>query len=364
MAAEFATKLERLRAFMGLQGLGALVLGRQENVTWLTGARGHINLATEVSCAWIVVTEGEVRVVTNAIEAPRFRQEELGALPLEVVEFLWYDEAVRTSLINTLAAGKPMGADLPLPGAVNVAGALAPLRWAVLPEEQERARKAGRAAAEVLEDTCRWIHPGQTEFEIAGALAQRIMALGMDPVVNLIATDERVFAYRHPLPTGKRLEKYAMLVICARSRGLIVSATRLVHFGPVPTGLARRMEACARVDAIAIAATRPGTPIPAIWEKITAAYAEAGYPGEWEKHHQGGLSGYLSREYRAMPGSTHVVAAGQIFAWNPSIAGVKSEDTILTTDAGVEILTATGSWPTIPVAVGGQTLQRPAILER
>ena len=46
----------------------------------------------------------------------------------------------------------------------------------------------------------------------------------------MIATDDRVFRYRHPIPTDRRLEKHAMLVVCGRKWGLIVSAT--VFSGP------------------------------------------------------------------------------------------------------------------------------------
>jgi len=60
---------------------------------------------------------------------------------------------------------------------------------------------------------------------------------------------------------------------------------------------------------------------------------------------------------------TDVVSVGQTYAWNPSITGTKSEDTILVGEAGNEVLTAIENWPMLPVAVNGQTFARPAILE-
>jgi hypothetical protein len=53
-------------------------------------------------------------------------------------------------------------------------------------------------------------------------------------------------------------------------------------------------------------------------------------------------------------------------AWNPSIAGTKSEDTVLVTARGLEVLTeASGRWPRLEVALGrGRSLRRPAILVR
>jgi hypothetical protein len=42
--------------------------------------------------------------------------------------------------------------------------------------------------------------------------------------------------------------------------------------------------------------------------------------------------------------------AGQAFAWNPTGQGAKVEDTVLLTDAGLEVLTVDPDWPTRHVA--------------
>jgi len=122
-------------------------------------------------------------------------------------------------------------------------------------------------------------------------------------------------------------------------------------------------EAVAQVDATFIAATRPGQMLGEIFHRATAAYAETGFPDEWHLHHQGGPAGYEPREYVATPRSTDVVSVGQAYAWNPSITGTKSEDTLLVGEEGNELLTAIEDWPTLPVAVNGRTFARPAILE-
>ena len=67
-------------------------------------------------------------------------------------------------------------------------------------------------------------------------------------------------------------------------------------------------------------------------------YAEAGFPDEWRLHHQGGLTGYGSRELIATPASDHVIEPGQAFAWNPSVTGAKAEETFVLTEAGPQIV--------------------------
>jgi len=184
--------------------------------------------------------------------------------------------------------------------------------------------------------------------------------------VVLVATDELIFNFRHPLPTAKKLERYAMLILCGRQRGLVCSITRLVHFGPLPDEVRRKAEATARVDAAMIHATRPGATVGAVFQTAMDAYAQAGYPDEWQLHHQGGPAGYEPREMLATPGSPFEVRAGQAYAWNPSITGTKSEDTILVSAAGSpnEVITATAGWPMIDASIDGQAYSRPAIWER
>jgi len=80
-------------------------------------------------------------------------------------------------------------------------------------------------------------------------------------------------------------------------------------------------------------------------------------------HHQGGPAGYEPREFLAGPASVEMVKAGQAYAWNPSITGCKSEDTILVGEVSNEIITEIPAWPMIKVEIEGKTYARPAVLE-
>nr|NIV33036.1 M24 family metallopeptidase [Anaerolineae bacterium] len=124
-----------------------------------------------------------------------------------------------------------------------------------------------------------------------------------------------------------------------------------------------KAEAVAQVDAAFLDATRPGQTLGQVFERATDVYAATGFADEWQLHHQGGPAGFEPREYVATPGSQDLVQEGQVYAWNPSITGCKSEDTILVTDSGVEVLTATDGWPMIPATASGIVYERPAILE-
>ena len=122
--------------------------------------------------------------------------------------------------------------------------------------------------------------------------------------------------------------------------GLYANLSRFVHFEPPDAELAARLEACQRILARLRAATRPGRTLGDVFDDCRNLYAEAGAPDGWRHHHQGGLTGYRSREVIAAPGVAVEIAAGQAFAWNPSLPGAKAEETFLLTADGPEVLCA------------------------
>jgi len=361
---EFNHKQNRLQDLLAKHKLDALLLQRVSSFAWATcGAASYVNTATTTGEPALLITPSDRYLITNNIEATRLEQEEkLAAQGWEFRVAPWHESQ---GTVAELTRGLRLGADVLYPGATDLSGDLARLRANLTPEEGERFRALGRLCAEAMDSAVRAVRPGQTEYQIAGLLAHEAESQGAQAIVNLIATDERIFSFRHPLPTGKELERYAMLVLCGRRWGLVCSVTRFVHFGPLPDDLRRKAEAVAQIDATFIAATRPDQTLGDVFQRATATYAETGFSDEWRLHHQGGPAGYEPREYVATPGATDVVSSGQVYAWNPSITGTKSEDTILVLEGkmGNETLTAIENWPTLSVTVDGQEYARPAILE-
>jgi antitoxin VapB len=144
----------------------------------------------------------------------------------------------------------------------------------------------------------------------------------------------------------------------------VVSLTRLVHFGPLSQELVDKHRAVCTVDACFNLETQPGAKVSDIFQTAVDTYAATGFPQEWQLHHQGGGTGYGSRTFLGGFDCPEVVQEGQAFAWNPSITGTKSEDTILAKTGGLEFLSNPVDWPLIEVEWKGQKLQRADILVR
>jgi hypothetical protein len=92
-------------------------------------------------------------------------------------------------------------------------------------------------------------------------------------------------------------------------------------------------------------AVRYGMSYQAYFRKAQELYAKEGCSKEWKMHHQGGPTGYGCREFTVTPETKGVIKKNQAYAWNPTIAGTKCEDTTFLADNGVEIFTRTKAWP-------------------
>ena len=355
------SKHQRIINLLEAHDLDGLLLKQVANFAWATdGAASYINTASSYGTGTLLVTRDARHLITNTIEAPHYEHEEkLLEAGWELHVDPWY---VASDTVEKLVKGLKLGADHAYPGARDLTTSLAITRSYLDKKEQEKFRALSRLCAQAMEEAVHATQPGMTEYHIAGILSQATLKREVQPIVNLVASDERIFKIRHPLPTGKVLDAYAMLVLCGRQNGLVCSVTRLVHFGTLPDELKQKSKAVAAIDATMIAATRPGVKAADIFKATKTAYANNGYPDEYKLLHQGGAAGYTPREYFISPELDIAVQAGQVFAWNPSIAGCKSEDTILIGEKENEILTATEGWPMIPISVDGRILERPAIL--
>jgi antitoxin VapB len=220
----------------------------------------------------------------------------------------------------------------------------------------------GRDAGRAIQAVTGQISPGETEIEIAEKMRAGLAAGGMTSVVTLVAADERIAKYRHPVPSDNRWKKLLLLVTCAKRGGLIVSLSRIVCIGDVPDDLQRKTEAAACVNASLASATTPGVSGAELYMIAADAYASRGFADEINKHHQGGAAGYKTREWVAHPQSREIVKQNQAFAWNPSITGTKVEETIIVTASGADVITASPDFPSIETVIGGRSYFSPGIL--
>jgi Xaa-Pro dipeptidase len=371
---ERESKRARLDAVLDVHGLDELVLRDPANLSWyLGGARVHVVPMVDSAILEVTIARDREELRTSVIEAPRLLAEELAPDAPPVRALPWWeplDAPARNAHATTVpgrddtgngtgAAELVRGSDRARPGEVDTGEDVMLARSALTDPEIERYRALGRDTASATGAAVRAAREQDTEVALAGRAARELWERGVEPLVMLVAGAERLPLHRHPLPTGAPLGARTMLVVCGRRRGLVCAVTRLRAFTPLTPGERATYAGLLGVEAAYLDATRPGARIGDIVAAGAAAYAEHGFPAEeWHNHHQGGPTGYATRDYLASPATDHGAQDRQAFAWNPSGGGFKVEDTVLATTGGVEILSPDPEWPA--VEAGGR--QRPDVL--
>jgi Xaa-Pro aminopeptidase len=360
---ELAEKFATVRRVLAAEGLVAARLRGVDWFAWATGGGSSVVLQTaETGVAELLISATEAWVLTDEIEAARLVDEELPQdLPdLQVFAHPWAAPARREEFVARRCAGGEVASDRPAPGERPLPAALVAARWTLAPAEVQRYRALGREAAAAVTEVLRAAHPAWTGHALAGAASEALWARGIDPALALVGDERRLPLYRHPTARREPLGARAMLVVCARRRGLYANLTRFLYLRTASPAERRAHAVVAEVEAAALAAGRPGATLAGVHAAIAAAYAAAGVPGAERAHHQGGPCGYLAREAVARPDRHERLVAGGAVAWNPSLPGAKIEDTLLIHADGDEVLTVDDTWPS--GQVDGR--RRPLPLER
>jgi Xaa-Pro dipeptidase len=363
---EFEEKLRRTREYLDRKGLDGVYLKKRSNFAWITcGADNRIVDHSEEGWSGVLITRDRPVLVTDNTEMPRMVDEEVHGLPIERHEYCWYKSGLKDSILEVCGSAN-VASDLEIEGLKRLDPDFDRLQYRLTVQELERFRILGGETSRCFTRIGRQIERGMAETEVAAMVASELMKKNIQPQLVLVACDNRISDYRHPIPTEQRVSRYVMYVAVAVKWGLNLSITRFVHFGDPMPELVRKKEAILNIDARLIHNTRPGKRIADIFRQHRENFARFGYPDEWMKLHQGGSASYRIRDVKATLDTpeTEIVLLHQAYAWNPSIAGIKSEDTILVLEEGNEIISEDREWPLVSIDVDGDEVKRADILVR
>lgn len=364
-----ARRVDRLRGIAERRGVDRMVLSAPATLSWLFSARWNVPMTLDAACCDVVIDAagGTPLVVANVIEAPRLRETEFAGLDLDWLEIPWAADR-RAAVLGLVGAGRARaepasaGTDTGLPGCADLGPDVAALRRVLDPGHAAILAEVCRDTAAAMTAAAPRLRPGMSEYGAAAIMAEKLMARQLDPVCVFVGADGRGERHRHPLPTGRSARESLMLVCCGRREGLIASATRFVLFGAPSSDAADAYERLLEVERAFLDASLPGVPLGRAFDAGTAEYARQGFdPEEYLRHHQGGFSGFMPRDYPAQSESAEPLAENSVVAWNPSAGAWKVEDTCLVTADGPVPLVHDGVWPTL--TAGGRQRPAPLVLD-
>ncbi len=350
-SAEVAAKLAQVRALLADLGARAIVLTTSGAVAWLTaGLENRIEAGSPASAMWVVVITRRRARADHERRAPAHRR---GARSRGSRARAWRQSSGSQA---TTASSRRRASSPAAPRrrsrvtatarfGIDAGDALAALRLALVPREQDDLAALALDAARALEATPARLGPGERDFDLQARIAAQLERTGAFGACLIVGGDERVERFRHPLATGAPVRRLAMAVVVAERGGPARGrhALRLQRWR-CPTvcarpgaprsrssracspraGWARAMATCCRP------ATRP-TPRSGGPEPGASTTRAARSP-------TGSESSRSSRASARASGTGSASRPGTRVAWNPSVAGGgKSEDTFLVEDDGAAL---------------------------
>lgn len=327
-------RMAALQALLARHEARGLLLDARADFAWLTvGGMNHVDAGSKAGAAPVLVTPERGIVLAPVNESARMADEEVHGLDLDVRSVPWWVGAAEEAA-SELAGGRFLGAG-------DVAMELESMRTVLASPEHARMEWLAKVTTRSVAATLESIRGGEVEHEVAAELVGTLLGLGVRAPVVLVAADDRIVRYRHPLPTAKPVRGRLMVVVVAECWGLHVAHTQFRELDPGQPELERAARALRGVLEEMRDATVVGRTLGDVLEAARVGYAERGFEVEWTLHHQGGTIGYGPRERIAVPGDETAIRPGMAFAWNPSVTGLKVEETLYLDGDGRQHVVAT-----------------------
>lgn len=362
--ADVDEKHRRVAEFLDRRGYDALVLSRADWLAWFTsGGDLRRHLSSDEGSVCLFINKQSRAVVADNVQSSRVFEEEVAGLGFHLKERPWHEPAEGT--LAALGRGKRVACDRAAFGLPDEGEGLLPLRLSLTRLERQRLRELGRTLTLAVEATCRNFDPGETEADLAGHLAHRLIREGVSPVDLRVASDDRLERYRSPTFKAAPIYRRAIVAATGRRHGLHASVTRIVSFGRVDPAFRQAHAVAAMVDATYIYFSRAGEPLTEIFRRARRIFEKNLHPHEWTLDYQGFATGYSPCELPLLPDRDWRLPGDMALCWSPSVLSARSEDTtVVDARGGFEVVTEAQRWPKLEVMVKGFPVPRPGILER
>jgi Xaa-Pro aminopeptidase len=345
------SNIDRLRTAMRGANTGALLVSNMENVRWLTGFTGSFGLVVLTPDAGVFITDS--RYTLQAQEEVRGLPSETFSSPVESTDFL-KQQVERLGITDLAFEGDTVTfatyerwrdklAPVQLKPAPDI---LAPLRMVKDSSEIDKIRTACKIADHCFDHVLRLIRPGATELDIALEIEFFFRRQGLALAFEPIAVSGERSARPHGKPSDKMLEMGDFLTMDfgCKFEGYCSDITRTVVVGEANDEHRRIYNRVLKAQMAALEAMKPGkqaAEIDALARRVLDEEGLAKYFGHGLGH---GLGSVVHDHGRMNSTSPAVLQPGQVWTVEPGVyiegfGGVRIEDDVVVTEAGIEILT-------------------------
>ncbi|HZT82819.1 MAG TPA: M24 family metallopeptidase [Gemmataceae bacterium] len=360
--ADVDAKQARVAALLKEVGCDGLLVQEPENFAWLTSGASARGILDPGDLPALYFSAEQRWAISCNVDSQRLFDEELDGLGFLLKEWPWHWG--REQLLADLCQNRRVACDRPFRDCPVIGDRLRKERRALTAYEQACYRALGQILSHAVEAACRTMSPGDTEREVAGQLAHRLLHRGAYPLHVGAAADGRSKLYRHHDFTSVPVHKTCVVMATARKYGLCAAASRTVAFGAPDPAFRKEHDAACKVSATYVASTWPDAVPPHVLAAGRRVYEFTGFEHDWLQCPQGHVTGRAPVELPLTPKTEELFQPGWGVVWQASAGAALSCDTFLVTDEGPKPITPTEAWPLKRIRVQGADFVRPDILQR
>ena len=362
---EYQSRLTRLRQVMATKGMDVLLMGKPQNVYYLTGYR---TMGVGVDLI-IVPLEGSLKHLSRYFEENTIRTlswvEDIRTYqdnedPFDALENTLVEMHMTQSRIGVEMASwsfpaltyERIKARLPQAEFWDASNLVDHLRLVKSQKELEYVRAAARISDLGMEAAINAVHAGALEHEIMAAVLYALYQNGHgDGIVPIILMSGPNSAMAHAVHCGRKLEQGDPLVIEIPGICKFYTANilRTIFAGPPSKTLENMHDAVFKAHELAVSEIRPGIAAEHIDNLTHQVIDEAGFGVHFQRR-TGYTVGIFSTEgwwiepLNIVKGETRTLEPGMVLAIEPGInawgfGGVYVGNCLLVTEDGCEYLT-------------------------
>ncbi len=353
-------KHERIRCLLESADADAVLLQDPANIAWFTAGADLFRCGSH-DCATSVFVTREARLfATNSVDSAQIFEREAFGLGFQLKQREWFQP--HAELIIDLCRGRRVISDGAHEGTLATPDLIRAIRLPLTQLEIERLRLLSSLAVHAVEATAYHVRRGVTESEVAGEVSHRLLKRTAAATRIQVCADGRNERYRHWTFGEQTIENSAVISCMVRRWGLHVGVARTVCLHTVPDKLWAAYQKAALVHVTGTFFSRDKSVLGDVWKKVHRIYEKFRIANEWQLADQANVVGYSPSEVQLVPGSEFVLQAPVPVYWHPSVGPALLGDTILCRESSNEFLTASASWPQIPVQIKGREVPCPGIL--
>jgi hypothetical protein len=321
-----------------------LLVQHPANFRWLTAGASPAGLSGRDEAPALFFNAHQRWLLASATDSSRLFADELDGLGFQVKEWHW--SASREQLLADLIFNRKVACDQPFRDCKPTGPFFVSGRRRLSAYEIDQLAELGQVVSHAVAATAKGFDWGDSEDEIGGHLAHRLLRHGVEPVVIQINGDGRGRAHRRRGHGSRPVEQSCVLQVTARKYGLHATCARTV-FRTIHDDETERaeFEAALRMRVAHLALSRVGGRVQTALDAGHSVLRPTPFEHEWRLSPPVCLTGREPSEGVFRAGVEDRWSATWAAVWQERIGAAAIVDTYLMDPDGWRPMTPPKEWP-------------------